>query len=181
MSSTYGWLTESTLPIERPVPLRGVSQESQLALSSIVRKHQEYQRKQLGEQRALFAQAAKEGKLFTHDADCARRWTRPTRKALDWFGRQLAGRNDGVGLRSAADEVASNRRIEVLSDVGRHLEKKAKLYDRLVGGFTPNTSALQLLQLSQKRRIDQGQKYVAEQCGPPLSTEALSELLNITE
>lgn len=81
MSSTYGWLTESALAIERPVPLRGVSQQSQLRLSSIVRKQRESQQAQVDAQRSLFVEAAKEGRVFTHDAPCSRRWTRPSKKA----------------------------------------------------------------------------------------------------
>lgn len=81
MSSTYGWLTESTLAFERPVPVRGVSRQSQIRLSSIIRRQQENQQRQLAEQRSLFDLAAKEGKVFTHDVQCDRRWTRPNTKA----------------------------------------------------------------------------------------------------
>ncbi|CDJ31529.1 uncharacterized protein EMH_0009360 [Eimeria mitis] len=181
MSSTYGWLTESALAIERPVPLRGVSQQSQLRLSAIVRKQRESLQQRLDAQRYLFVEAAKEGRVFTHDAPCSRRWTRPSKKPLDWIGRQLAGKNEGVTLRNAADELDRINNTRDVNTVSIHLERKAKLYDRLVGGVAHNTSAAQLLQLNQKRRIAQRDNPAVEPTGPLLSTEALAELLNLPE
>lgn len=189
MSSTYGWLTESALAIERPVPLRGVSQQSQILLASVVRKQQERQQKQLSEQQPLFAHAAKSGKVFTHDeAECARRWTRPTTKPLDWAGRQFAGRNDGIGLRSARDESERNCRAQNFLSVESHLEKKAKLYDRIVRGVFQNTPASLLLHLRQKRRNVQKSQHMAtvhdqaqDLTSPQLSIEALAELVDLPD
>ena len=82
MSSTYGWLTESALAFERPVPLRGVSQQSQLLLASVIKKQQVTQQQQLAEQRPVFEAAARERKVFRHDAECDRKWTRPTKKVI---------------------------------------------------------------------------------------------------
>nr|AET50564.1 hypothetical protein [Eimeria tenella] len=215
MSSTYGWLTESALSIERPIPLKGVSQQSQLRLSYIVRKQQENQQQQLNEQRPLFVKAAREGKLFTHDAPCSRRWTRPSKKPLDWATRKLADKNDGVGSRIAADELKGEKCTQDPHSVASHLDRKSKLYDRLgallqqkiaqrvflfinyapsficleivllccleVGGLEHSTSAVQLLQLHQKRRITERIDSQAEPAGPRLSAEALAELLNFNE
>ncbi|CDJ59930.1 hypothetical protein, conserved [Eimeria maxima] len=181
MSSTYGWLTESALAIERPIPIRGVSQQSQLRLSSIVRKQQESQQQRVDAQRPVFVEAAKEGRVFTHDVPCSRRWTRPSKKPLDWIGRQFAGRNDGVALRDAADERDRISHTPDINAVSAHLERKAKLYDRLVGGLDHSASALQLLQLNQKRRVVQRDTPVVGPTGPLLSTEALAALLNFSE
>ncbi|KAL8445802.1 hypothetical protein Emed_005358 [Eimeria media] len=190
MSSTYGWLTESALAIERPVPLRGVSQQSHLLLSEIVKKHQEAQKARLTQQRQIFAEAAKAGKIFTHEAECDR--SQPYGvwflQPLVWSERALAARNDGVELRSAADEAEGNRRMQTLSNIGSHLENKAKLYDRIVGGLAQSSSASLLLQLRQKRRIvqralssDDVNESAAELPSPQLSAEALSELLTLPE
>lgn len=181
MSSTYGWLTESALAFERPVPLRGVSQRSQLLLASIVKKHQASHEQQLAEQRPLFAAAAREGKVFTHDAECDRRWTRPTKRPLDWAERQLAGKNEGVGFRNAADERERKRVSHDLSAIEEHLERKAKLYDHIVGGAGSGISALQLLQPNRKRRVAQSAKSIEKEAGPQLSTEAMAELLDLTD
>ncbi|CDJ70394.1 hypothetical protein, conserved [Eimeria necatrix] len=181
MSSTYGWLTESALSIERPIPLKGVSQQSQLRLSYIIRKQQESQQQQLNEQRPLFVKAARDGKLFTHDAPCSRRWTRPSKKPLDWATRKLADKNDGVGLRIAADELKGGKCTQDLHSVASHLDRKSKLYDRLVGGLEHSTSAVQLLQLHQKRRMTERIDSQPEPTGPRLSAEALAELLNFNE
>ncbi|KAL8272362.1 hypothetical protein Esti_003652 [Eimeria stiedai] len=194
MTSTYGWLTESALAIERPIPLRGVSQQSQLLLSEIVKKHQESQQTRLAHQRPIFAEAAKAGKVFIHDAECDRRWTRPTAKAslafapLLWAERALAARNDGVEMRSAADEAEGNRRTQTLNNIGSHLENKAKLYERIVGALSQSSSASLLIQLRQKRRLVQralhsegAHESEAELPSPRLSAEALTELLTLPE
>lgn len=188
MSSTYGWLTESSLAIERPVALRGISQQTQILLASIVRKQQESQQRQLVEQRPLFLAAAKEGKVFTHSAECDRRWTRPTTKPLDWAERQLAARNVGVALRNAADEAEESRYMHDPSSVEAHLENKSKLYDRIVSGATQTASASLLLQLRQKRRtVQKSQRLLSasdlrsELSDPQLSTDALTELINLPD
>ncbi|KAL8438979.1 hypothetical protein Efla_006924 [Eimeria flavescens] len=165
MSSTYGWLTESALAIERPVPLRGVSQQSQRLLSEIVRQQRENQQIRIAHERPLFEDKEKAGKVFTHDAE-----------------------NDGVELRKAADEAERSRRKQHLSNIESHLENKSKLYDRIVGGLSHSSSASLLLQLRQKRR--NVQKKTRSQCahqaekelvGPQLSAEALTELIALPE
>lgn len=50
-----------------------------------------------------------------------------------------------------------------------------------VGGLEHSTSAVQLLQLHQKRRITERIDSQAEPAGPRLSAEALAELLNFNE
>ena len=50
---------------------------------------------------------------------------------LGWAERHLAGSNRGVASRSAADELERDRRAQDIKTVGIHLEKKAKLYDRI--------------------------------------------------
>lgn len=50
-----------------------------------------------------------------------------------------------------------------------------------VGGLDHSASALQLLQLNQKRRVVQRDTPVVGPTGPLLSTEALAALLNFSE
>lgn len=138
----------------------------------------------------------------------------PTLQPLDWATRKLADKNDGVGLRIAADELKGGKCTQDLHSVASHLDRKSKLYDRLgallqqkklsacllinyapsficlenvllcclaVGGLEHSTSAVQLLQLHQKRRMTERIDSQPEPTGPRLSAEALAELLNFNE
>lgn len=122
MSSSYGWLSESTLVFRRPVPLEGVPEASIKLLSTVVRKRQRLQQQALVEQKEDFAVAQVEGRIFSSDPLSGRRWTRPTSKARQKHvdGREGsyspppgAWRWTGLGMRLASCAALAMERAAV--------------------------------------------------------------------